>query len=373
MADMNGVEIVRRVDTHKTARSHVETLWNDVEKYVMPLRVGNMYVRDIAETAVRLFRDDVYDSTAIFAAQRMANAMHGSITNPNVRWKARKYRSPIKLNEEPEAKDWLESADEREWEELYDSNFDPEISSAYQDLVGLGNAFMSVAAENDSPKDWAGYNFLAVPIKESFFERDHRGDLYRYYRWLVWTATEIKSKWPDITLPAAVEKELGTGGNPDKRFDIIYAVYCRPEYKSNTGGVFSPTRRPVGAKYVMKETKEQIGPTEGFYEMPVFHCPWERTSGSIWGHGPGMVMAPTAKYVNFWLELEDMAIRKMIDPATLVTERGLVSDLQLEPGGVTVVRNMDAVKVFQAEGAHRLLEDVPQGAAGCHPRGIPQR
>jgi hypothetical protein len=354
---MDPVEIVRRVDVLKTARATVEVIWNDVEKYIMPLRIGNMYVRDISEAAVSLIRDDVYDSTAIFAAQRMANAMHGSITNPNIKWRSRLFKPPTQLNKDSDSKDWLEGADDREWEELYDSNFDPEISSAYQDLVGIGNCFMNVVAENDSPDDWAGFNFTAVPIKESFFERDHRGELYRYYRWLNWRATEIKSfavsKWGEsVKLPDAVEKELGEGGNPDKRFDIIYAVYCRPDKIKNasSGQVLSATERYVGEKYVVKDTKEQLGEEGGFYEMPTFHCPWEKTTGSVWGHGPGMIMSPTAKYINFWLELEDMAVRKMIDPALLVTQRGLISDLQLGPGGVTVVRDLNAVKVLQSEG-----------------------
>jgi hypothetical protein len=355
---MDPVEIVRRVDLLKVARSTIEVIWNDVEKYIMPLRVGNMYLRDISETAVPLFREDIYDSTGIFAAQRMSNAMHGSITNPNNKWRSRIFRPPNKkLNEAPVPKDWLEQADDREWEELYDSNFDPEISSGYQDLVGLGNCFMSVVAENDSPKDWAGFNFAAVPVKESFFERDHRGDMYRFYRWLNWRATEIKSfaedKWgANATLPAVVEKELGDGGNPDKRFDIIYAVYRRKGITVSGGGrVLAPTARPFGEKYVMKETKEQLGVEGGFYEMPVFHCPWEKTSGSAWGHGPGMIMSPTAKYINFWLELEDMAVRKMIDPSILATERGLISDLDQSPGGITIVRDVEkSIKILQTQG-----------------------
>jgi hypothetical protein len=354
---MDPVEIVRRVDALKMARSTIEVIWNDVEKYIMPLRVGNMYIRNASEAAVVLLREDIYDSTGIFAAQRMSNAMHGSITNPNGKWRSRIFKPPNKkLNQDPEPKDWLEQGDDREWEELYDSNFDPEISSGYQDLVGLGNCFMSVVAENDSPRDWAGFNFTAVPIKESFFERDHRGDMYRFYRWLNWRATEIKSfadsKWPNKKLPDEVEKELGEGGNPDKRFDIVYAVYCRPEMFANRSGgrVLSPTQRYVGEKYVLKDSKTMLGREGGFYEMPVFHCPWEQTSGSAWGHGPGMIMAPTAKYVNFWLELEDMAVRKMIDPSILSTERGLISDLDLKPGGVTLVRDINAVKVLQTEG-----------------------
>jgi hypothetical protein len=229
---MDPVEIVRRVDLLKAARSTIEVIWNDVERYIMPLRLGDMYLRPVAETAIRLVRDDVYDSTAIFAAQRMANEMHGTITNPAVKWRARKFRTPA-LNDDKAASQWLTDADSREWDELYDSNFDAELSSAYQDLVGPGNAFMSVEAENDSPTDWQGFNFTSIPLKESFFERDRRGDLYRFYRWMYWRATEIKSKWPDIKLPERVEKELGEGGNPDFRFEVIYAVYIREDKRKN--------------------------------------------------------------------------------------------------------------------------------------------
>lgn len=349
MAEMANVEIIRRVMALKTARSTIEAIWNDVEKYVMPLRMGNMYLQDISEMAVKLIRDDVYDSTAQYAAQRLANTMHGTITNPLVKWRSRQYKLR-ELNQDPDSKDWLEGADEVEWEELYDSNFDPEISSAYQDLVGPGNAFMSVMAENDSPTNWAGFNFMAVPVKESFFERDHRGDLYCFYRWMVPTASEMATRFMGVTLPEVVTKELGEGGSPDRRFNLFHAIYCRPEMRSNTDQVYAPEKRPWGEKYVLKETAEQIGDIGGFYEMPVFHCPWEKTSGSAWGHGPGMIQAATAKYINFWLELEDLAVRKLIDPPAMTQERGVVSELNLRPGGVTVVRSMDAIKILHLEG-----------------------
>jgi hypothetical protein len=348
--DMEAVEIVRRTDACKLARSNIDSIWNDVDKYVMPLRLGDQYVQIVSESAVKLLVDEVYDSTAIHAAQNMSNAMHGTITNPNVKWRSRKYRD-VELNKDVDAADWLQNADDVEWNEIYDSNFDSEISSAYQDLVGPGNCFMSVEAEEDNPVTWKGFNFTAVPLRESFFERDHRGDVFRFYRWFNWRATEIQSKFPGAKLPASVEKEVADGGDPDKRFDVIYAIYVRPDKLKNTDQVYAAKERPVGCKYVLKSTKEEIGEVGGFYEMPVFHCPWERTSGSQWGHGPGMIQAPTAKYINFWLEMEDTAIRKMIDPPTLVTERGLISDLDLRPGGQTVVRDIEkSIKAFLAEG-----------------------
>jgi hypothetical protein len=50
--DMDPVEICNRQEQLKTVRSTVEAVWNDVEKYVNPLRVGNMYSKDIGELSV---------------------------------------------------------------------------------------------------------------------------------------------------------------------------------------------------------------------------------------------------------------------------------------------------------------------------------
>jgi hypothetical protein len=344
--DNDPVEIVRRVDFLKSARSSLDSLFNDVERYIMPFRLGDQYLRPVSENAIRLVRDDVYDSTAIHAAQRMANAMHGSITNPAIKWRSRQWKDRD-LQQSNDAVGWLQAADEIEWGELYQSNFDEEISSAYQDLVGPGNCFMSIEVEDED--DWKGFNFQAIPIKEAFFERDHRGDMWRFYRWFNWRASEIKSRFPNETkLPDVVMKALAEGGNPDTRFDVIYAIYVRPGVKYSFP--LAGELRPVGCQYVFKDTKERIGKLDGFYEMPVFHCPWERTSGSAWGHGPGMIMSPTVKYINYWMELEDMAVRKMIDPPILAEERGIISDLMLKPGGVTVVRRIDSIKALLAEG-----------------------
>jgi hypothetical protein len=112
-----------------------------------------------------------------------------------------------------------------------------------------------------------------------------------------------------------------------------------------------PKSRPYGAKYILTETSEMLGEETGYYRMPAYLTRFEKTSGSMWGFGPGVIMAPTAKYINKWMEIEQQAVLKQVDPSSLVTERGLMSDLDLKPGGMTVVRDLDkSIKPYQTEG-----------------------
>jgi hypothetical protein len=298
-------------------------------------------------------REEIYDSTAIWAAQKFASNIHGTVTNPAFKWFDYMFRDK-KLRQDPEASAWLQECTDIAYEELYDSNFDPEISSAFQDMVGLGNCIVISEVENDSISDWKGFNFTAVPLKECFFERDHRGNLYRFYRLLEWTAVEIFSKWPKNTmLPPEITAALGEGGDPEKKFEVIFCIYARDDKAKNKGSlsVLTDKERPYGCKWVLKLSKSELGEEDGYYEMPAHHAPWEKTTGSKWGHGPGMVMAPTVKYINSWLEMQDMAVRKMVDPPSLVRERGLMSDLNLKPGQHTLVSDVERdVKAFVPAG-----------------------
>jgi hypothetical protein len=83
---MKPEEIIRRQAVLKTHRSAIEAIWNDVEKYIMPLRIGNMYQPQVQETSIVYEREEIYDSTAIWAAQKFASNIHGTVTNPVFKW-----------------------------------------------------------------------------------------------------------------------------------------------------------------------------------------------------------------------------------------------------------------------------------------------
>ena len=101
-------------------------------------------------------------------------------------------------------------------------------------------------------------------------------------------------------------------------------------------------------KYVLHKDMEELGEEGGYYEMPCFVPRWRKTSKSMWGHGPAMIALPDILTINSLVELILKATEKVVDPPTKVTERGLLSDLDLEPAGMTVVRSMDSMEPYES-------------------------
>lgn len=101
-------------------------------------------------------------------------------------------------------------------------------------------------------------------------------------------------------------------------------------------------------KYVLHKDAFELGEEGGYYENPAFIPRWRKTSKSMWGHGPAMIALPDILTINQLVELILKATEKVVDPPTKVTERGLLSDLDLEPAGMTVVRTMDSMEPYES-------------------------
>ena len=82
--------------------------------------------------------------------------------------------------------------------------------------------------------------------------------------------------------------------------------------------------------------------------MPSFIARWQKASGSAWGFGPGTMVLSDVMTLNTMVEQRLSSTAKVIDPPALVTERGMLSDLDLRPGGQSVVRDINGVKPYES-------------------------
>jgi hypothetical protein len=356
------IAILRRAyEQAKAVRGPVEGVWQELARFFAPLGSGENPGVKLDEGSARQQGDpNVWDSTAIDSSQKLAASIHGSVTNPAIRWFKLAWRLP-ELKDDPAEAAWLDQVADIVFDALQDSDFNTEIASADQDLVTLGNCFVVEEAKIEAG-EWKGVDFTAVPLREGFVEEDSAGGVFRFFRRNSWTGVQVLDKFRE-ECPEEIRQKVAKAEDVEKRYEIVFAVWCRPErlgkrimYPS------APHLRPVGYAYFNGETGEAIGEEGGYYEMPVCFARWAKSSGSVYGHGQCNIMLPTVKYLNGWMETEHQAAAKNVDPALAVTERGLLSDLDLEPGGVTVVREKDSISVIESKGnanwANMKLEEL---------------
>lgn len=165
----------------------------------------------------------------------------------------------------------------------------------------------------------------------------------------MWTAGQIVTKFGKEGVSDKLYKQSLTPQSMDKKLAVIMCIFPREDkMDAVTSAILAPKERPWGMKHILHDDASELGDEGGYYEMPAFIPRWRKTSKSMWGHGPAMIALPDILTINSLVELILKATEKVVDPPTKVTERGLLSDLDLEPAGLTVVRTMDSMEPYES-------------------------
>lgn len=358
---MTPVEIIKRLAKQESLRSNVESTWDEAERYIMPLTTGSFFQKT-DEGSKKWTTREVWDSTAPIGAQRLASMVYASMFSPAFRWFNIGFRNSV-LNQDREAKAWIESVTDQMFDAISASNFGLEMASGLHSMVGFGNT--AITLEPLDPEKWAGLDFSAVPLREIFFEEDWKGRPRIFWRVYRWTALQIMSKFAPLNaeegkaqnnIPDRIAAAAERGD--DRKFEVIFCVYPREGAAPMRAGerMRAPKARPYEYHYILREGAVELGEEGGYYEMPTFLGRWDKVVGSQWGFGPGALALPTVKLVNAWLEAITDAAEKVVDPATIVTERGLLSDLDLKKGGLTTVRSMDDIAPYESKARFDVSE-----------------
>ena len=339
-------EIKARFDALWTIRKTPEQTWDLIEKYISPIRGGKFFQDQSSEHEIDWRRGrDVFDSTAMLAANTLASSVHGALTNPSSRWFELRFRQDV-LNDDDAAKEWIQAVTEIIWHALQESDFNLQINEAYIDLVAFGTT--CVVEEAISDVKWEGLDFSTLPIREVYFEQNQKGGILRFYRRYEWNPLQIIDKFGENGVPETIREHAKMPAQSDTKHRVIMCIYPRKNGKMDTTKPVLPKNRPFGVKFILHNTVELLGEEGGYYEMPAYLSRWQKASGSAWGFGPGTIALSDVMTLNKMVEQRLSSTAKVIDPPALVTERGLLSDLDLRPGGHTVVRDINGIKPYES-------------------------
>ena len=345
-------DLKARLELLKSDRSNLDSTFRQVEKWVGQMSGGiPVDEQGLGESSATWERAEVWDFTAADGADKLQNNLYSGLTNPAERWAKMSYTDK-QLQSDADATKALDDSTDALFAALAASDFYDQAGAFFGDLVRYGTGIFVAEPKTDAltAEQWKGLDCTAVPPRECYFELDSSGNVFRFWRVLSWTAVKILSKFKPETVPERIREMATKPEGSTTRHSVAYAVWVREERMGlPKEAPLAAELRPVGAGYFLLEGAEQLGEETGFYEMPVYVVPWQTASGSDWGYCPGIRCLPTVRYLNGLLEYVWNSGEKALDPPTMVTEFGLLSDLDHRAGAKIVVRDLDnSMKAFES-------------------------
>jgi hypothetical protein len=322
--------LIKRHDRLKADRANWDQMWEELSTFLMPGKAD--FITTNTKGSKR--SAEVYDSTAIHALQILSASLHGSLTSPSTKWFGLRFRQD-ELNEHKDAKDWLEQCSKSIFQEFGKSNFSTEVAEAYQDMVGFGTAALQFDVKTKEAA-FDGFNFRACHLAEVVIAESVEGRIDTVFRKLKLTARQANQKFGDQCgdkAMKALEKD------PDKEFDYIQAVFPR-ELEGEPAMVAPPHLRPWACYYISVIDKKICQET-GYYELPFMVPRWAKTTGDVYGFGPGCTARPDIKTLNESRKLAMKAWEKSIDPPLKAMQNGILGKIDMRPSTVTYVRDMN--------------------------------
>ncbi len=345
---MNNQDIKKRFNALELERrGSVEQLWDLIERFCLPFR-GDFYQSLNSEHEVDWHRRDIYDATAVFAIQSLAASLQGNLTSPSQKWFDLRFRDPA-IAENDKAMEWLEDTSNRIFEALQDSNFNIEIAESYIDLVGFGTTVLTEESTGKDDITWEGLNFQALPVREMFFEEDHKKGVRTLFRRIQMTAVQMVSQFGLEGVPQTIKDKYKSNEAATTRHKVIFTIFPRDnKQNADISKPLAAKERPFGHKYILYTGAKTLGEEGGYYEMPAFVGRWRKVAGSRWGHSPASVALADILTANQIIEAMLEAASKNIDPTTLANETALIGDLDLDRGSLNIVNDIDGIRIHEA-------------------------
>jgi hypothetical protein len=314
-------QIVRRYDALESAQGSFRTRWQEAADYILP-RKGNI---SRLTSSGQQQTVDIYDSTPTESAEVFAAGLISNLVPAGEIWAKLKPRK----GSSAAVKQWFDACTEREMEFIYASNFYNEVHEAFMDLGVFNTACLTVEESDHSP-----FNFSTLPVGRYVIAENADGVVDTVYYKFEHTARQAQEEFGEGDLGKAVMAALADKSPEaqDRKFWFIHAIYPRRkgEYRE---GPAEPSLRPVASCYVNVADKVVVK-EDGYYELPNFVCRLQKSTGELYGRGPGLDAMPEIKLLNRMEKNLLLALEAAVNPQWLMPDDSAYKP-DNRPSGIT--------------------------------------
>jgi len=332
-------DILDRVERafNSTERKNAEHRWDTLSKYIIPSQSGLFNTNEMTPGENKM--QSIFDITGIQANQDLSSTFHSTLTNPATKWSILEYEDP-ELNDDDDARTWLEDSNDRMHAAFNESNFDVEVSSNYQQLTALGtNSLQQDGLPLTKQGKFRGFHFKAWHLARVAYEENFLGDVDTIYRKFRYTKRQSLERFGK-----AVAKQVMESKSEMDEFEYVHIIRPRKDADPEPDQLIVPIpKMPYESLYI--DVKHQVIVERGGYmEFPNYVTRFSKMPGEIYGRGPGHIALPDIRTLNKMVELGLTAIAKGVAPPTFSERRNILSSLQLKPNGLTIVQDINKIR-----------------------------
>jgi hypothetical protein len=367
--------VVSYLGTHKAATAILEKwedmeqdtrmwrpLWQEVADYTFPERSNIQVTRHPSQQRTL----KMLDSTAMHAKNLLAASMQGALTSSAFQWFGLRIRG-IELSRDHQVNKLLEWCAADMYDAIEESNFQSESHELYLDLPVFGTAGMIVNERAPSLTTPPGSIVCTAMSPGKFnIDENEEGRVDTVFRKFKLSARAAVQAYEVCgrQIMAAVD-----GNRAAERFEFIHAIYPRTDVRIGSSRPLPATKMPY-ASITIDVSGQCVVRESGYERLPVMVPRWSKDSDETWGTGPGIVSLPDVKTLNKAVELKLKAWAKVVDPPIKARHQGVVGQVRLFNGGITYVRDMDAIAPLSELGGRLDIADMEEEKKRGHIRQI---
>lgn len=320
----------------KNERTSFEEHWRELAEFIDP-RSTRFLTTERNNGSKRNTR--IVDPTASKAARTLQSGMLSGITSPTRPWFKLATPDPEMMQYGP-VKRWLDVVMTRMNDVMNRSNVYQSLPIIYRHLGVFGTAAMAVLEDDEDV-----IRTHPLPIGSYYLSNSHRLSVDTTYRVFSMTARQIVMQFGLDNVSNAV-RGAWDNANYEAWFDVVHLT--EPNIDRVNGKLNSRNKAFKSVYFELSGDGDKLLREAGFDEPPILSPRWEINGEDVYGSNcPGMMALGTGKALQMEQIRKANAIDKLVNPP-MVAPTGLKNKLiNLAPGGVTYVDEVDATKLVR--------------------------
>ena len=325
MPESLALSLTNRLKSMKSDRQVWETHWQDIADFVLPDR---QFLSSNDRGSQN--RNNIFDSTAPVANERLTNLLNGMLTNASLQWFSLGTFEGIE-DEDRDARAWLDAVRHRILRYLNQPQyrFYVALGELYQDLIGFGTGVIFIKQKGEACL------FQSVPLADCYIDENDEGTVDTLFREIKYTARQAVSAFGD-DVPEEVSDAMDEN-RPQQKFTFVQCVYPREDRNPDR---MDASNKPWASVVLFdgRTSDPTIIRQSGFDMFPFLVPRWTKAAGEIYGRSPAMKVLPDIRLVNAMARTVLESAQKAADPALQVPDDGFLQPIRTHPGGLNYYR-----------------------------------